>query len=252
MPTGGDDISVERALRYDRWYETPPGRGALGRERQELMALLPKCYNSALEVGCGTGRFLEAIGAGASGPCVGLDRSASMLKIASRRVERCWLVVGDARRLPFKSGSFDVVALLFVLEFLPDPLGAVLEALRVAREVVVFGGINPKSLWGLRYWLRRELARRGIIRSSFASAILRPPSKARSILLRALDISGVEARLRERGGLLLPPLSPFWLLPGALALDKLLSAALRPLGGFYMISCQILEKGGKERWRKPG
>lgn len=245
-------ISVERALRYDLWYETPLGRGALSREREELVRLLPKYYNVVLEVGCGTGRFLQILGEGARALCVGLDRSPSMLKVASWRVKGCRLVAGDALRLPFGADSFDVVAMLFVLEFLTDPLRGMLEALRVAREVVVFGGINPRSLWGLRYWLRRELARRGIIKSSFASAFLRPPSKIRALLLRALKISGVKARLKCRSGLVLPPLSPFWSLPVARAVDGLLSASLRPLGGFYLFSCEILDKGGSKGWKRQG
>ncbi len=231
------DISVERALRYDSWYDKAPGREALKREREELRKILPSCYNSVLEVGCGTGRFLEVLGAKAEGPCIGLDRSLSMLKVASWRVgKRCELVVGDARKLPFKPNSFDVVCLLFVLEFLPDPLGAIAEALRVGRQVVVFGGINTRSLWGLRYWLRRELARKGVIKSSFASACLRPSSKLLRLVKEALRTEGIRAKIRCRGGLVLPPLSPLWELPFSLALDRLLSATFRPWGGFTLIA----------------
>ena len=220
------------------------GRRALSREREELGRLLPRCYNSALEVGCGTGRFLEVLGAGAKALCVGLDKSASMLKVAGWRVERCRLVLGDAPRLPFKAGSFDVVAMLFVLEFLPHPLPTMLEALRVAREVVVFGGINLWSLWGLRYWFRRELARRGIVKSSLAASTLRSALRVRSTILRALELAGVRARLKWRGSLVLPPLALLWSLPWAAALDGLLSTTFRPLGGFYVFSCEILDKGG--------
>ena len=67
-----------------------------------------------LELGCGTGRLLVPFSR-AGVPLVGLDRSASMLSHARRRVRRLprasrpALVRGDIRALPFADSSFGVV-----------------------------------------------------------------------------------------------------------------------------------------------
>ncbi len=69
-------------------------------------------------------------------PTVALDTSveacwiaSSMLKIPS--------VAANASALPFPDNAFDVVTLAEVVEHLSDPMGAILEAQRVARRFVV-------------------------------------------------------------------------------------------------------------------
>jgi len=45
----------------------------------------------------------------------------------------CGYVCGDAARLPFQDGSFDVAFMITVLGEVPDPAAAVAEAVRVLR-----------------------------------------------------------------------------------------------------------------------
>lgn len=110
-----------------------------------------------LDVPCGTGRLrpsLERPGRdheGASG-YVGLDCSAAMLAECpgERRVQ------GSVFALPFRTGSFDVVAccrLLHHLESERDLVAALRELLRVSRRLVV------ASFWDASSWLalRRRL-----------------------------------------------------------------------------------------------
>ena len=65
-------------------------------------------YNNILEVGCGTGYWLNAIKA-LNVNCFGLDYSIGMLKEAKSK-KRCGnLINGDANALPFKNNKFDFI-----------------------------------------------------------------------------------------------------------------------------------------------
>jgi ubiquinone/menaquinone biosynthesis C-methylase UbiE len=65
-------------------------------------------------------------------------------------LNRVTLVHGDALRLPFGDGAFDVTALVTTLEFLARPRAALAEATRVARRGVVLGVLNRWSLLALQ------------------------------------------------------------------------------------------------------
>jgi ubiquinone/menaquinone biosynthesis C-methylase UbiE len=121
------------AAHYEAWYEAPEGRRADELEKAVLGWLLRgySRLDSALEVGCGTAHFtrwLSKQGLAA----VGLDLSAAMLAQA-QALGSIPLVRGDARRLPFADGAFDLTALVTTLEFLERPREVLAEALRVAR-----------------------------------------------------------------------------------------------------------------------
>jgi len=138
------------AAGYEAWYSTV-GRRADRLEKallKELLARFPAA-ETILEVGCGTGHFtrwFETQGLRA----VGLDLSIAMLSEA-RRHERQMYVEGDAYRLPFPDRSFDTVALITTLEFLPDPVLALREAQRVAQRGLILGTINRKGWVGRKY-----------------------------------------------------------------------------------------------------
>jgi SAM-dependent methyltransferase len=98
---------------------------------------------SVLDVGTGAG--LLAIGAVKRWPTarvVGLDASTGMLGVAARQADeqltatdraRLELVPGDAGRLPFADGTFDLVLASFVLQLVSDRFAALREAHRVLR-----------------------------------------------------------------------------------------------------------------------
>lgn len=138
------------APRYEAWYETPEGRRADGLEKASLRRLLegfPQA-RSVLEVGCGTGHFtrwLREQGLTA----VGLDLSTAMLAEA-QILDGVLLVRGDAHRLPFADGTFDLVAFITTLEFLDRPQEALAEALRVTRRGLLLGVLNRWSLLSLQ------------------------------------------------------------------------------------------------------
>lgn len=142
------------AVHYEAWYETLEGRRADELEKAVLSRLLQGFSRPAtvLEVGCGTGHFsrwLDAQGLAA----VGLDLSAAML-VEAQALDGVPLVQGDALRLPFADGAFDLGAFVTTLEFLEWPRQALAEALRVARRGLLLGVLNRWSLLGLQ----RQLA----------------------------------------------------------------------------------------------
>jgi SAM-dependent methyltransferase len=146
-----DDPEV--VARYEDWY-LGPGASADRLEKGLLSKALeafprPK---TLLEVGCGTGHFVrwfEERGLATAG----VDVSRTMLAQARRRGTSA-VVAADASALPFADRSFDLVALVATLEFLPEPASALQEAVRVARHGLVLGTFNRFSLYALGRRLR--------------------------------------------------------------------------------------------------
>jgi len=130
------------AAHYEDWYRTPQGRRADELEKAVLGWLLDRFSrpDTVLEVGCGTGHFARWLGE-LGLTAVGVDLSAAMLAEA-QALDSIPLVRGNAYRLPFADGAFDLVALVTTLEFLEQPEEALAEALRVARCGVVLGVLN--------------------------------------------------------------------------------------------------------------
>jgi SAM-dependent methyltransferase len=75
---------------------------------------------SLLEIGCGTGNVLGAIGEAAPAlRLAGSEAHASALAFAHRRAPRATLLQMDARRIPYRD-EFDVVAAFDVIEHIED------------------------------------------------------------------------------------------------------------------------------------
>lgn len=140
----------EVAARYEEWY-TGPGRRADLLEKRLLGKLLVGFPHArtALEIGCGTGHFTRWLAAQGL-EATGLDISAAMLGEA-RKLDGLSYVEGDALHLPFVDRSFDLALLITTLEFVADPLRALTEAIRVARQGLILGVLNSWSLLTLKY-----------------------------------------------------------------------------------------------------
>ena len=146
-----DDPGV--AARYEDWY-LGPGASA-DRLEKELLAKALETFperKTLLEVGCGTGHFLRWF-EDRRLATVGVDISTTMLAEA-RRLGTSACVATEASALPFADRSFDLVALVATLEFLPDPARALQEAVRVARHGLILGTFNRFSLYALGRRLR--------------------------------------------------------------------------------------------------
>jgi ubiquinone/menaquinone biosynthesis C-methylase UbiE len=107
---------------------------------------------AVLEVGCGTGHFTAWLTTRGL-RVVGVDRSPAMLAALRQRCTGVAVVRGDAQALPYRTGAVDVVAFITTLEFLDDPVAALAEAARVARQGILLVVLNRWSLGGLsRRW----------------------------------------------------------------------------------------------------
>ena len=131
---------------YETWYEQEFGRFASRQEEALLHQQLQRFpgASSLLEVGCGTGHFTRWF-ATQGLHVTGLDASPAMLEQACLRNGTNYLL-GNAQALPFENQRFDLVALITTLEFVTDPVQALREALRVARQGLLLGVLNRQSL----------------------------------------------------------------------------------------------------------
>ena len=115
------------AAEYDRRY-------ALNDYSQVQTALLDFVANipngRALEVGCGTGHWLQVLG-DAAVPVAGVDPSSNMLHYARTRAPVAALVRAAAERLPWRNAAFERLYCINALHHFDDKPGFIDEARRV-------------------------------------------------------------------------------------------------------------------------
>ena len=123
-----------RHVDYDRIASQYDRRFIAGRPQRKARALLDLARrlnaSVALEVGCGTGHWLQEL-APAVPALFGLDPSKGMLSQARTKRVPADFVQGYARRLPFRDGTFDLAFCVSALHHFADPRSFVAEALRV-------------------------------------------------------------------------------------------------------------------------
>lgn len=155
---------------YDRLFGAilEPGRRAL---TETVSALRPA---SILEVGVGTGLTLQRYPASSS--VVGIDISDDMLDIARERVEttlagrNIHLVAMNAESMDFPDGSFDCVAIPYVLSVTPHPERLVAEIRRVCRNggtILILNHFSGSRFWWFLERAVRAFANRIGFRSDF-------------------------------------------------------------------------------------
>lgn len=140
------------ALRYDEWAVSPAGRFALRRQEKLLLGMLacwPRRRQKLLDIGCGTGIFLEFFWSGGF-EVSGVDKSPDMLARAREKMGgKVNLHLAQAEHLPFDNREFDYASLMTVLEFTDDPALVLREAARVTRKGVLVTFLNRFSLYRL-------------------------------------------------------------------------------------------------------
>ena len=152
------------------------------------------------DAGCGDGALVCA--AASRGAAVtGVDSDPAMLAAARARAERAGVKAtftdGRVEQLPFADASFDMVAGITVLCFVPDAAAAVREMVRVLRPggCLVLGELGRWSLWAL---IRRVRGWRGA--PTWKAARFRTAGE-----LRALAVQAGLCVTRTRGAIFYPP-----------------------------------------------
>ena len=111
-------------------------------------------HGSVLDVGCGTGELLREVGLRFPETArTGLDLSANMLAVAREKLGGAVeLVQGDAERLPFADGRFEVLLCNDSFHHYPNPGAAAAEFARVLQPggVLLLGDCTaPAGLRGV-------------------------------------------------------------------------------------------------------
>ncbi len=122
---------------------------------------------TALDVGCGSGYLITKLASGTLVEWLGLDISVESLKEARRRCRQMALcnvdlLRGDAHRLMFRDGSFDLVTCTDVIEHVESPRRLLKEVFRVLKAdgTAVISVPNWQNLYGVRrFWIERILKR---------------------------------------------------------------------------------------------
>lgn len=137
------------AKEYDSFFETEFGKTVKKLEGELLLkALYPFKGGELLEVGCGTGIWMDFLKSKGFPEPVGLDLSVDMLLEAKKKGLKK-LINGTALELPFLDDSFDLTYFVTSLEFITDKRRALLEAARVSKKGILVAFLNRYSLLNL-------------------------------------------------------------------------------------------------------
>jgi malonyl-CoA O-methyltransferase len=140
---------------YAVWADTYPPRphNRLMAVEQEIVEPIIRAASPrrALDVGTGTGRYLELLRTAGARFVVGLDLSLPMLEHRQCPAPR---VCGDACRLPFADGQFDLVCSSLMVGDVVDLEPWVAEAARVLAPGghLVYSDFHPS--WASQQWRR--------------------------------------------------------------------------------------------------
>jgi SAM-dependent methyltransferase len=206
-------MSGTTPLAYARWRESALGRVTERLERAAVLGLAgPLGGRDVLDLGCGDGAYALAA-ARAGGRVVAIDSSGPVIAAARRKVAAARLPVhvqvADARALPFRARSFDVVLAVTVLCFVRDPASVAAEIERVLRPggLLVVGELGRWSVWAAwrrlrgwagsrtwrsaRFWSRRALrevlSRAGLVPGAVRGAAFYPPLGAAAKVMASVD-----------------------------------------------------------------
>lgn len=131
-------VSAEKYFR--RYLRMGPIALALWRSVEARHLATIPLKRPILDIGCGFGEF--AIAFFDKPADVGIDTSAKDLEVAKKTKKYKKLVLGDARKMPFKDGSFSSVISISTFEHILNPKQLLKETYRVLKP----GGIMAITL----------------------------------------------------------------------------------------------------------
>ncbi|MBN1102802.1 MAG: class I SAM-dependent methyltransferase [Deltaproteobacteria bacterium] len=139
-------LEADSARLFEAWRRSAQGKGVEKMVEVSVRTMLePQPGERVLDIGCGDGNHLmlfSRLGL----QTAGIDASPYMVGRARDRLgNRTPVKLGRAEELPFDDNEFDLAVLINTLEFLDEPLAALMEAGRVARRKVFIGVMNRLS-----------------------------------------------------------------------------------------------------------
>jgi SAM-dependent methyltransferase len=142
---------------YDSAEEAEDAADAYARALQPVLRLL-KGRGAALEIGTGTGAFLERLKNAGFAELVGVEPSSAA--IAAAPVHRQpWIRKGIFEEKDFERESFDLICCFMTLEHVQDPGALIASAYHLLKP----GGVFVAVTHDRRAWLNRLLGRRSPI-----------------------------------------------------------------------------------------
>lgn len=131
-------------IRYDgsaEWYDNFAG-DSMPENELDLAELLGPGSGWCLDLGCGTGLYLDVIRSTGRTP-LGLDLSGDQLRLARRRGAD--LVRADAANLPFRADTMETVAAIWISTDVDDFGRMMRDVARILRPggTFIFFGVHP-------------------------------------------------------------------------------------------------------------
>ena len=169
--------------RFTAEYLETTREGMWENSREALSDLQLPTRQNVLDVGAGTGEFTRILREEVPGQVVALDADTDLLALVDGP-----RVAGDATRLPFPDGCFDLVVCQALLVNLPDPVPTIEEFARISRDCVAVVEPDNSAV-------------------SIESTVEREPSlarRARTLYLRGVETNaalGTARGLFEEAGL---------------------------------------------------
>jgi SAM-dependent methyltransferase len=195
---------------YDSSEEADDAASAYLRAAHAALRQLPR-RRSALEIGAGTGIFLECLQGEGFSELAGVEPSAAAIDAAPSH-RRAWLREGVFQESDFEAGSFDLVCCFMTLEHVREPRAIADAAMRLLRP----GGAFVAVIHDYRSPVNRLLGRRSPIIDIEHMQLFSVPSVRRLFEGAGYERIAVNAfvnRYRTSYWLRLAPL-PAWLKGG--------------------------------------
>ncbi len=147
VPSSKQPQARQFALWANTYDDTP--NPMLSLEQRILSLLLPDVRGrDVLDVGCGTGRWLDRMVSSSPASLTGVDPSPEMLEHAAGKLAgRARLLSGDACALPVSDASADVVLASFVASYVEDLARFTAELRRAVRSdgKVFLSDVHPET-----------------------------------------------------------------------------------------------------------
>ena len=186
---------------YELWAPSYPPlahNGLMELEERTLLGLLPEVAGSvALDVGCGSGRYLRRLAERGALRTFGCDLTPAML--ARARAVEPRLALGDAAALPFAGAHFDLVLAGLVVGHCANLGQVICELGRVLRPggVLAYSDIHPMgTLAGWERTFADAAGREHVVRQHLHL----PSDHLRALQAAGLQLEALEEPRGEQAG----------------------------------------------------